>query len=195
MLKESHGWNLFKKMLSSWKEELFIPQKVEEEFVSPGTKIQTRTYKDVYVGSTDYVTATDFQRHDVSEIIGGLWMRKCGIPKILRGIVIACCYKPRKIEFYAEGILEKIGRRSEVDGVNFITTRRGVLMGDPLTKPVLHLINIAVRVLASSFFIKEKASKIFKNPEEVLEFYSQLDTKIRNRETAPSRTASRTGQV
>lgn len=82
--------------------------------------------------------------HEVASLISQFWMGFCGIPKLLQGIVQEVCYKPRVIHFKALGVFKEVGNELTRE-VNTVTLNRGVLMGDPLTKPVLHILNILVR--------------------------------------------------
>jgi hypothetical protein len=168
MSMESHGWNFFKRFFKPSSEvDLFL---LKERDVGPfvgGSRNVTETYNDVFVSSTDYETATDYMDHSVVRIISETWMKRCGIPKFLRGIVHNVCYKPRKILFRAEGPLSDLGSPTNTEGVRCVTTSRGVLMGDPLTKPCLHLINVAVRVLAENCTNVEFLSEVSTNPFEL----------------------------
>jgi hypothetical protein len=149
MGKAHHGWNFFKSLYED-EEALFeqIPGSTRvREYV--GSKEIEIFYKALYTASTDYSTATDFVQHDVASTIGNEWMIACGIPNVLRGIVNAVCYQPRTVFFRARGPMKQYGENVEND-INKITLVRGILMGDPLTKVVLHLINIIVRQLAKS---------------------------------------------
>jgi hypothetical protein len=147
MSKEAHGWNFFK-MLCSNKQTFDVDESNTTEVNK--RKVLYEKYNALYVLSTDFETATDFLRHDVAEEISKRWMYKCGIPPLLIGIVCATCYKPRKVQYYAKGFLAKTGKIIDRDNhINEITLNRGVMMGDPLTKVTLHLVNIAIRELAT----------------------------------------------
>ena len=145
MSKESHGWEFFKSFFKTDEPNLFEVAKKDKG--PAGSNIIRETYKDVYVSSTDYETATDYLDFQVAEIVADYWMRKCGIPLILQGIVRETSYKPRYITMRVNHPLRNIGVHVG-ENLRMITTRRGVLMGDPLTKPVLHLINVLTRVLS-----------------------------------------------
>jgi len=150
MSKESHGWEFFKGFFDAGKEpEMFHIKNVEQIVLGTDRTMRTETYEDVFVSSTDYETATDFMNYEVASMISGAWMQKCGIPKVLRGIVLETCYKPRIISFHATGPLRRLGDPTNTEGIRSITTCRGVLMGDPLTKPCLHILNVLARVIAS----------------------------------------------
>jgi hypothetical protein len=146
MGKSHHGWNLFKDMTSEEMYDLLFTEnrkrRVEDAFNDHIDRVQY--WEDVYLCSTDYQEATDRMVHQFARCISDKWMRKCGIPKLLQGIVLAVCYRPRTVYFNGTGPLSRIGR--EVDGdLRYVTLYRGVLMGDPLTKVVLHFSNIIAR--------------------------------------------------
>jgi len=145
MTRESHGWNFFKEFFKH-ASELFQVKTRERTQTGAANFIEEMHYQDVFVSSTDYKTATDNLDHNVARKIGTAWMSKCGIPAVLKGIVVAVCYHPRTIFFSATGCMKGYGDPVKgVDSINKILLRKGVLMGDPLTKVVLHLINILVR--------------------------------------------------
>jgi len=150
MGKSHHGWNFFLDMTSEGlKEEIFSIESVEEEEYEDYI-VRHIVWEDVYLGSTDYQEATDQMHLGFAEIAGTKWMKKCGIPPVLQGIVRATCYKPRRVYYTGTGALANIGQPSENLGqdVRYVTLNRGVLMGDPLTKVVLHMSNITARSLA-----------------------------------------------
>jgi len=98
-------------------------------------------------------------------MISRYWMNKCGIPPVLQMIVKRTCYSPRPIVFEARGPMatygEKWDKESPFLNPHFIMLRKGVLMGDPLTKPVLHLVNILVRIVGAKLPTEEFQSKMF----------------------------------
>jgi len=141
----NHGWNFFTSMSNTEMEKEVFSLYDREENPYEGYVERTDTFEDLFAVSTDFKTATDSALHEVGRELGDAWMRKCGIPPVLRGIVQRCCFEPRKVFFRAKGLLEGLGRRSEFEDTNYVDLRRGILMGDPLTKPILHLINIGVR--------------------------------------------------
>jgi hypothetical protein len=66
-----------------------------------------------------------------------------GIPKGLRKIV-RTLFTPRFVEFHGTGVFSEIGE--PVSGtLRRVVMTRGVMMGDPLTKVLLHLVNLGVR--------------------------------------------------
>jgi len=146
MSASNHGWNFFNSFSNEIERNEVFHLLRREETTFEGYVERTDTFEDIFVSSTDYKNATDSLLHVVAKDLGVPWMTKCGIPKVLQGIVIETCYKPREIFFKASGLLEDLGE--SVDGdIHKITLRQGVLMGDPLTKPVLHLINVCDRLL------------------------------------------------
>jgi len=148
MGKSHHGWNFFKSFYGAWRSVTFdeISRRASEPVGESFS--ETRTYRDLFVSCTDYEEATDHLRHDVAAAVADLWMRKCGIPRVLMGVVHATCFSPRTIFFSASGGTKNFGEPSPtLDNPmrRKMVLRRGVLMGDPLTKVVLHLINAGVR--------------------------------------------------
>jgi hypothetical protein len=151
MSKAHHGWNLFQEYMRSQEEEVGMFDLAERTSTKIASGLErTDVYQDVYTLSTDYAEATDHMNHEVARIIGTNWMRKCGIPVVLRKLVSTICYQEREIYFRTDGFVKQIGRESDIKDIRFVILRQGILMGDPLTKPVLHLINICVRELANN---------------------------------------------
>jgi len=149
MSKESHGWEFYKSFFKTEEEPyLFELESKEEILITTETYNVSETYKTVWISSTDFIAATDHAEHEVNSILSNYWMQKCGIPRVLRGIVNSVCYKPRKIKFHATGPLSDLGHPTETEGIRYVMSSRGILMGDPLTKPCLHLTNIVTRVIA-----------------------------------------------
>jgi hypothetical protein len=150
----NHGWNFFLRMDTSELEDLVFHVNHREESAYEGYIERIDTFTDLFVSSTDYEEATDNMLHYVARDLGTAWMLKCGIPAVLRGIVQETCYNPRKVYFYAEGALSELGEPSPQYGENIrgITLRRGILMGDPLTKIVLHLTNVCARHIGKRLY-------------------------------------------
>jgi len=150
MSLEAHGWEFFKSFFDKFEEPNLFDVVDSQRTVTglSGEYSLTEVYRDVFVSSTDYETATDYMSYEVASYVGGQWMTRCGIPPVLRGIVHETCYKPRKILFDATGPIKDLGDPTGTEGVRSIITSRGVLMGDPLTKPCLHIINVLARIIA-----------------------------------------------
>jgi hypothetical protein len=163
MKKSNQGWEFFKALHSERLEELvFNTIKVEKnEFASFSET--TETYKALFASSTDYKEATDRMQHQIACELANPWMIHCGIPKVLRGIVIATCYRPRTICFRANGVLANYGQRVDKT-TNSVTLLQGVLMGDPLTKVALHLVNIVVRTIARRLPDRKFLAKLTNQP-------------------------------
>jgi len=149
MTASNHGWNFFNSLTSGEEREETFKLLSREETPFEGYAERRDVFEDLYVSSTDYKEATDKLEHHVAAGLGRAWMTKCGIPALLQGIVMETCYKPRKIYFKATGLIADLGNPAPELGsdIHWITLRRGVLMGDPLTKPVLHLVNACNRHL------------------------------------------------
>jgi hypothetical protein len=145
-----------------------------EENPYEGYVERTDTFADLYVVSTDYSEATDRMQHRVGYDLGQAWMQKCGIPRLLRAIVCKTCFQPREVFFYATGVLKHLGTERPEMGMNINSVRlaRGILMGDPLTKVVLHLANVVTRRVAERLHKGEFYNK-FSNAGEAFEAISR----------------------
>jgi len=166
MARASHAWNSFKKSFTSSGKDISFDPLREEVVTGPsGERIKTTTYRDVFMSSTDYENATDAMHHGVASMISRYWMKRCGIPPILQMIVQRTCYRPRPIVFEARGPMAAYGepwdKESPFSNPHYIMLRKGVLMGDPLTKPVLHLVNILVRTVGMHYSDPSFQEKIF----------------------------------
>lgn len=167
MGKSHHGWNFFKTFFEEEMQEVIFKRKTREKKAYTAYTEVYETYDDVFVSSTDYENATDYLVHEVAEIIGRTWMNKCGIPPLLQKIVVQTCYRPRLVFFKATGPLKSIGVPTDEDTIRCILMERGVLMGDPLTKVVLHLVNILVRTIAKNYSSERFYAGHFDNPSEI----------------------------
>lgn len=78
-------------------------------------------------------------------------MKFCGIPKSLISLTRHLCYKPRLILFTATGPFANIGEATDTRNIRCVTLRKGLLMGDPMTKLTLHLLNIICRESVNRF--------------------------------------------
>lgn len=146
MLASSHGWNFFLQFFDKDEEEdCFEPiHRIESERIA-GSHFEQTTYRDIFIGSTDFRTATDFMDHWLARVIGTSWMKKCGIPPILQMVVLMTSFEPREIHFIGKGYLSRFGEPTEDESIRKVVLRKGVLMGDPLTKIILHIVNILIR--------------------------------------------------
>jgi hypothetical protein len=175
MGRSHHAWNFFIRMMSDeMKEDLFrVRERQEEEF--EGYVERTDTYEDFFVSSTDYKEATDAMLHQFASKSGNMWMVKCGIPPVLRGVVNMACYGPRTVVFTGTGGLSQFGVPSSLgEGLREIKLVRGVPMGDPLTKIVLHMTNIVTRYLGTGL-LDEAFYRHFLNSNQAREaFWSGL---------------------
>jgi hypothetical protein len=167
MAKSNQAWQFFKLMMSNHEDDIFfnVHSRSFEEFAG-GSRHETVTYNDVFLSSTDFETATDAIDHKVASIIGRKWMMRCGIPPLLRHIVMEIAYKPRQIQFNGSGWIGSLGSETR-GGLRLITLRRGILMGDPMTKPVLHLLNAAIREIPTVLKDYGILSRYFSNAGEI----------------------------
>jgi hypothetical protein len=173
MGQSHHAWNAFLSLMSEeMKDEVFSVKSQED--VEFGDYIERKyVYEDLFSSSTDYQESTDRIKHWFASMAGNAWMNKCGIPPILRGIVNAVCYRERTIVFSATGGLASYGEPSnlsEATNARQITLRQGILMGDPLTKIVLHLSNIVARRIGDKLGDPE-SHRSATNPEQAAAAY------------------------
>jgi hypothetical protein len=160
MKKSHHPWNLFRRFYQNpLKEHLFRVKKTSK-IETEGYTDKKITYKRLYASSTDYRTATDYFEHKIARTIARYWMIQCGIPAVLRGIVLRS-YSPRKVYFKAPGPLSTLGEFYSKE-YRVITTSRGILMGDPLTKVILHLLNASVREISDCYGSAAFRNKLLK---------------------------------
>jgi hypothetical protein len=173
MGQSHHGWNFFLSFFTEeWKKEFFSLESREE--ISYGDYVErTDIYEDLFVSSTDFETATDAMEHEFASISADRWMRKVGIPPLLQGIVHATCFRPRTIYFAGSGCLEQYGIAAPEmgDHIRKVTLEQGILMGDPLTKIVLHMTNIVSRDIGSGIHDPEYLHA-FANSFEAAEAYA-----------------------
>jgi len=172
MGKSNHGWNLFCRLMSDEVRDMVFSLDNREENPYEGYVERTDTFKNLYISSTDYEEATDQLTHRVASDLGGAWMRKCGIPRLLRAIVEQTCFRPREVFFTAKGVLKTIGipRPDLGPEIRGMTMINGVLMGDPLTKVVLHLTNVVARRAGERLFQPSFYSK-FRNASQAYETF------------------------
>jgi len=166
---DAHGWNFFMSLYDNHKgTEPFLIHKVLEERTVGNTTTRVVEYQDLFVECTDYSEATDNMEHKIAEAIGVPWMKRCGIPTLLQKIVVRATMRPKTIEFTARGLFSRIGEETDRDDVRSVRLYRGVLMGDPLTKVILHILNIVVResgnLLLDKTFWKEMNCLVDDNP-------------------------------
>jgi len=172
MGKSHHGWNLFRDFTSEEMYGLLFKEdrkrRVEDVFNDHIDRVMY--WEDLWFCSTDYQEATDRMVHKFARETACKWMKKCGIPPLLQGIVVEVCYKPRTVYFNGTGPLSKIGRA--IDGtIRAVTLYRGVLMGDPLTKVVLHLSNIIARKIGEGL-ASGSIFQSFRNAAECSEMFT-----------------------
>jgi len=146
---DAHGWNLFNDFYAKeYKNITFMQTKDSKKNDSPTAEriLQDVTYEQVFAECTDFENATDNMHHEIASMFARKWMLLCGIPFVLRRVVEATCFRPRRVVFSGRGIFSATG--TALDGTDrYVTLKRGVMMGDPLTKVLLHLTNIASREL------------------------------------------------
>jgi hypothetical protein len=117
----NHAWNFFKRLSHKNPEASFI-------FGN----------KDTYVFSTDWKDASNYADHAVAQGMINRVMHNLGFPQWYRQTVAFALCAPRQVEFVDE----------ETRLLERYYTTRGVLMGDPVCKVVLHLYHIVCRYSA-----------------------------------------------
>jgi len=147
MEKENHAWNFSKELHKM--AGCFVVSNIENDYLDATTRVSITTYKPLFVGSTDFTAATDRAEYRIGQLLAQPFMSKVGVPPILQGVVMATCLRPRKVEFRARGYLSTVGAPVEGDPESrFILTKKGIMQGDPLTKVILHLSNVCIRLVA-----------------------------------------------
>jgi hypothetical protein len=114
----NHAWNFFKRLSHKNPAGNFI---FEEG--------------DNYVFSTDWEEATDWMDHLISQLMVNRLCNCVGVPTWYRQIAVFALCAPRQVE--------EIGPEDKTLGRYFTT--RGELMGDPVTKVILHLAHLVAR--------------------------------------------------
>jgi hypothetical protein len=185
-----HAWEAFKGFYTQGNRSTFFDQvRVPGGGKTDGpngTFTKEHRFKAVYASFTDYSEATDFFRHDIAKIIGGQWMLRCGIPPMLRGIIHRCCYSPQTIEAdVSRSVLNYLEDTKNIPGIKLVGTSHGifhlelklvvgVLMGGPLTKVILHLLNISVREFAKCGHKPEFYERSFANARPFVERFYRI---------------------
>jgi len=173
MGKDAHGWNLFTEFYQN-PDESFC-KKSQTDTGTTSTFIREVIYEDIFAECTDFVTATDAMHHKVCEIIALKWMKRCGIPPLLQKIVVKTCFSPRIVHFNGKGIFSHIGVFSDIDAyTRNVRLVRGMMMGDPLTKVILHFTNISIRELGRYIATGSYRELILDN--DVRPVITELDT-------------------
>jgi len=183
---DAHGWNFFMSLYDTNEgTEPFLVHKVLEEREIGNTTSRVVEYQDLFVECTDYSEATDNLEHEIAQTIAVPWMKRCGIPDFLQKIVVRATMRPKRIEFNGKGLFSQTGEETNREGIRFVTLLRGVLMGDPLTKVILHVLNISVResgnlILDKSFW-KEINGLMWDNPPKESTEYRPRDPQVLQR--------------
>jgi len=117
----NHAWNFFKRISRKNPSADFLFKE-----------------KNPVVFSTDWKNATDFCDHYIAHAMLNRFLDLIGVPKWYRETACFALFSPRQVE-----TLDR--KRCPID---HFFTKRGVLMGDPVTKVVLHLYHLVGRRLA-----------------------------------------------
>lgn len=173
MEKANHAWNMFREFFKKEHEDICFSELSSSTKTVNGKDVVETFYRHFYTLSTDYSAATDYFSLKRAKVIGTLWMRKVGIPPMLIGIVARFCYEPRWVYFSASGPLIRLGEATHMKDVRRTRLVRGLLMGDPLTKVTLHLLNAAVRKFAQVYGTVDFSSPWIQNYDQVFEWHLQ----------------------
>jgi hypothetical protein len=196
MSMDAHGWNLFQMFYEKHDGiKPFEVHKVLSDVKSGNSRMRTVEYRDVFTECTDFSEATDNMLFEVARIVSCKWMDRCGIPKILQKVVVRSTLQPSTIEFRGEGLFSDVGRPTLREGIREVTQERGVRMGDPLTKPILHIINICCRELGSlvpkrDFWESIVPGMVHELPPEVKTYAPIKEEEVRTKYGKPSYVSS-----
>jgi hypothetical protein len=102
-----------------------------------------------YVFSTDWSNATDWCDHYVAAALLNNVCDILGVPRWYRQTCSFALCAPRQVEF----------KDQESKTLECFLSTRGVLMGDPVTKPVLHLYHLVVRTAIKQMIREADARK------------------------------------
>jgi len=128
----AHAWNFFKRM------NVGNPN---AQFIFSGTE-------NLCLFSTDWSEATDHCDPYMSQVMLNRLFSKMGFPTWYRQTVMFALLGPRQVEFLDD---EKV--------LDFFITQRGALMGDPVTKVLLHLYHLVARPLALKLLEEQSWSR------------------------------------
>jgi len=141
------GWQFFQRLDFSNPAASFLYEGIrEEELQLPdGSYVNYQQCPEVFGYCVDYETATDYGDWNVGRLLLGSSLYRLGFPKWYSGACINLSNSPRRL-IYKETVLGDKGEN--LSYVTEIVTKRGWLMGDPLTKGILHLVNLTSRSVA-----------------------------------------------
>lgn len=153
MSKGSHGWEFWKGFFTTNEDMIFdVDKKSSPIQIGTSGKVKLeKVYKDVFAYCTDFIEATDSFEFDICRVLITNWMNSCGIPRLLKGIVLSICVQPRTILFLDKGNFYS-GETTFIPhrGKNYksVKSTKGIPMGDPMTKVAQHLSNIIAREIS-----------------------------------------------
>jgi hypothetical protein len=169
MAKSAQGWLFFNDLFKGDFRKVIFGHETKKlsDVQMAGAVSYDVTQDPAYCLSTDQETATDFLEFEICKILGNKWMRRCGVPPVLIGIVNKCCWQPRKVIFKAHGPMKNLGEIYDEDH-RFVWSSRGALLGDPCTKAILHLVNACSRKLPLLLGNARVLGQYFSNVEEIM---------------------------
>jgi hypothetical protein len=128
----NHAWTFFERLSHKNPSAGFIFSKSEN-----------------YIFSTDWEQATNFCDHHVAAAVLNNICEIIGIPTWYRQTCVFALCAPRQVEFVDQ----------EEKTLEMFLTARGVLMGDPVCKPVLHFYHLVIRTAVKQM-IRRASNKL-----------------------------------
>jgi len=191
MTQSNQGWEFFESLFSERFADIMFKRKKKPKwrrsFEDNTRWTKTGSYCKRYVGSSDYDTASDWLKHEPAGLCADFWLWQMGFGQKFRRLIHKMLFRPCKVFFTAAGPFKDVGnfhewrqtgkgRQTKRIMVRYVWLLRGVLMGNPLTKVILHLINMVARILGCNIEDSLFTSKCFLNGAN----YSGRVTELRN---------------
>jgi hypothetical protein len=142
--KGNQMWQFFKRMVPANPAAEFMFRTNERPSKKDG--VFTETYNTLFGYSADYETATDFADWNVGKVVGHCLSDLCGIPKWYSTLVLEILCGPRKVFL---SICDEVDGTALPETIDVFWTQRGIMMGDPGCKVLLHCINICIRRISN----------------------------------------------
>jgi hypothetical protein len=154
MSKEHQAWKFYERLFDCENRSVVFGHDslLDVNTLGEGKTLQ-RVYRLLWFLSMDLTCATDAFQHQTAQILASHWLTRVGVGKWFRRLIIKLCYSPRRLFFPAAGHLLSIGKSSDIEDIasyRYIWARKGIWMGDPLTKVLLHLAHEYASCVASS---------------------------------------------
>jgi hypothetical protein len=137
----NHAWNFFKRLSHN----------------NPSASFIFKEDVDTVVYSTDWETATDYCDPHIAAAMLNRLMAHLGVPKWYRETCVFALTCPRQVETLDKNQCPK----------EMFFTSRGVLMGDPVTKVVLHLYHLVGRRIMGNLLFQIFKDKILEDDSDI----------------------------